>query len=275
MTFVAPALSPPARNEALQTMAANELDVLVIGAGVVGAGAALDAATRGLRVGLVEARDYGSGTSSRSSKLIHGGLRYLKQLNFSLVFEALRERKLILQTLCPHLAKPVPFIYPLERRAWDRAFVGTGVGVYDVLGAGTRCARHLKHLSRKKTLQTFPEGKRDGLRGGILFYEGQIDDARHTMMLARTAVAHGALAANSARVTGFLRDGERVVGARVTDLESGMALEIRAEDRDQRGRCVDRRDPADDRRKGAVPGPGFQGRPHPRRPGRRSTRTPG
>ena len=149
MTFVAPALSPPARNEALQTMAANELDVLVIGAGVVGAGAALDAATRGLRVGLVEARDYGSGTSSRSSKLIHGGLRYLKQLNFSLVFEALRERKLILQTLCPHLAKPVPFIYPLERRAWDRAFVGTGVGVYDVLGAGRGVPSHLKHLSRK------------------------------------------------------------------------------------------------------------------------------
>ena len=228
MTFVAPALSPPARNEALQTMAANELDVLVIGAGVVGAGAALDAATRGLRVGLVEARDYGSGTSSRSSKLIHGGLRYLKQLNFSLVFEALRERKLILQTLCPHLAKPVPFIYPLERRAWDRAFVGTGVGVYDVLGAGRGVPSHLKHLSRKKTLQTFRGGKRDGLRGGILFYEGQIDDARHTMMLARTAVAHGALAANSARVTGFLRDGERVVGARVTDLESGMALEIKA-----------------------------------------------
>ena len=169
----------------------------------------------------MEARDYGSGTSSRSSKLVHGGLRYLKQLNFTLVFEALRERKLILQTLCPHLARPVEFIYPLERRAWDRAYVGTGIGVYDVLGAGRGVPSHLKHLSRKKTLQTFRGGKRDGLQGGIMFYEGQLDDARHTMMIARTAVAYGALAANSARVTGFLRDGERVVGARVTDLESG------------------------------------------------------
>ena len=95
-------------------MAEQELDVLVIGGGVIGAGAALDAATRGLTVGLVEARDFAAGTSSRSTKLIHGGLRYLEQLNFPLVFEALRERSLILNTLCPHLARPVPFIYPLR-----------------------------------------------------------------------------------------------------------------------------------------------------------------
>ena len=113
-------LSPTSRAKALDEMATGEVDVLVIGAGVVGAGAALDAASRGLSVALVEARDLAAGTSSRSSKLVHGGLRYLKQLNFSLVFEALRERSLILKTLCPHLARPVEFIYPLERKGIDR-----------------------------------------------------------------------------------------------------------------------------------------------------------
>src|SRR3954451_22328457 len=150
MSFLSTALSPENREEALRQMAQTQFDVLVIGGGVVGAGAALDAASRGLTVALVEARDYASGTSSRSSKLIHGGLRYLKQLNFGLVFEALRERRLILQTLCPHLARPVPFLYPLERCGYDRAYVGTGVGVYDLLGAGRGVPGHLKHLSKAK-----------------------------------------------------------------------------------------------------------------------------
>ena len=119
-------LSPASRAQALERLAADEFDVLVIGAGVVGAGAALDAATRGLTVGLVEARDYASGTSSRSTKLFHGGLRYLEQFNFRLVFEALQERKLVLETLGPHLAKPVRFIYPLLRTGIDRAYVGSG-----------------------------------------------------------------------------------------------------------------------------------------------------
>lgn len=129
-------LGPGSRRQALQQMAAEELDVLVIGGGVTGAGAALDAVTRGLRVGLVEARDYASGTSSRSSKLFHGGLRYLEQFNFGLVFEALKERKLILNKLAPHLAKPVRFMYPLQRKGIDRAYAGLGIGVYDVFGAG-------------------------------------------------------------------------------------------------------------------------------------------
>ena len=128
-------LSPFERSEALRRLSTEELDILVIGGGVVGGGAALDAATRGLKVGLVEARDYASGTSSRSSKLFHGGLRYLEQFNFALVFEALRERSLVLNTLCPHLARPVPFIYPLEKKI-DRGYVGLGIGVYDVMGAG-------------------------------------------------------------------------------------------------------------------------------------------
>ena len=113
-------LDPQSREQALEGMAAEELDVLVIGGGVVGAGAALDAVTRGLRVGLVEARDYAAGTSSRSSKLIHGGLRYLEQLNFGLVREALRERSLILNRLAPHLSRPVPVLYPLQHRVWER-----------------------------------------------------------------------------------------------------------------------------------------------------------
>ena len=221
-------LNPTTRTQALQSMADTELDVLVIGAGVVGAGAALDAASRGLKVGLVEARDMASGTSSRSSKLVHGGLRYLKQLNFSLVFEALRERSLILDTLCPHLARPVEFVYPLERRGIDRGYVGLGIGVYDVLGAGKGVPSHHKHLSKRKTLESFPGAKRGAVHGGIKFYEGQLDDARHTMMIARTAAEYGAHVATSARVVDVIRQGERVVGATVRDLESGRDIAVKA-----------------------------------------------
>src|SRR5664280_3782948 len=148
-------LSPTGRSEALARLAGEELDVLVIGGGVVGAGCALDAVTRGLTVGLVEARDFAAGTSSRSSKLFHGGLRYLEQFNFALVFEALKERSLVLNTLCPHLARPVPFIYPLEKIT-DRGYVGLGIGVYDVMGAGRGVPAHLRHLGRKKTMESFP-----------------------------------------------------------------------------------------------------------------------
>ena len=199
----------------------------MIGGGVVGAGCALDAVTRGLKVGLVEARDYAAGTSSRSSKLFHGGLRYLEQFNFSLVFEALKERSLVLNTLCPHLARPVPFIYPLER-VIDRAYVGLGIGVYDVMGAGRGVPAHHRHLGRKATMESFPSGKRSAIRGAIGFYEGQVDDARHTMMLSRTAAGFGALCVNSTRVIGFLCEGDRVVGVTVEDLETGHSFGIRA-----------------------------------------------
>ena len=134
------ALSPAARTAALDTLASgSELDVLVVGGGVVGAGAALDATTRGLSTGLVEARDWASGTSSRSSKLIHGGLRYLEMLDFALVREALTERGLLLR-LAPHLIRPVPFLYPLQRRFWERPYAGTGVLMYDTfsLSMGTQ-----------------------------------------------------------------------------------------------------------------------------------------
>jgi glycerol-3-phosphate dehydrogenase len=221
-------LCPRSRRRALEQMAAEELDVLVIGGGVTGAGAALDAVTRGLRVGLVEARDYASGTSSRSSKLFHGGLRYLEQFNFGLVFEALKERRLILNKLAPHLAKPVRFMYPLQRKGIDRAYAGLGIGVYDVFGAGRGVPHHLRHWSKRKTFSEFPSADRQALHGAVVFYEGQVDDARHTMMLARTAARYGALVANSARVVGFIREQDRVAGVRVKDLESGEDVEIRA-----------------------------------------------
>src|ERR1700750_2006902 len=131
------ALSPQSRADALaalgETVAGEPLDLLVVGGGVVGAGAALDAVTRGLTVGLVEQRDLASGTSSRSSKLIHGGLRYLEMLDFGLVREALQERGLLFTRLAPHLVRPVPFLYPLTRRGWERPYVGSGLLLYDAM----------------------------------------------------------------------------------------------------------------------------------------------
>ncbi len=220
-------LGPHQRAVALAQLAAQEFDVVVLGGGVVGAGAALDAATRGLSVALVEARDYASGTSSRSSKLVHGGLRYLEQLEFGLVREALRERSLILNTLAPHLARPVPFLYPLQHRGWERLYVGAGVALYDVLGGRHGVPTH-KHLSRGAARRLFPALRKDALVGAIRYYDGQLDDARHTMMLARTARHYGAVCAPSTRVTGFRREGDRVTGVVVSDLEGGGEIQVRA-----------------------------------------------
>jgi glycerol-3-phosphate dehydrogenase len=224
-------LSPAARTEALAGLVEDELDVVVIGGGVVGAGAALDATTRGLRVGLVEARDWASGTSSRSSKLIHGGLRYLEMLDFGLVREALHERGLLLQRLAPHLVRPVPFLYPLTHRVWERPYVGAGLALYDTMGslsAGSRGLPLHRHLSKRHALRIAPGLKHSSLVGAVQYYDAQVDDARHTLTLVRTAAAYGALVANRTRVVGFLRQGERVTGVRVQDLESGEVLEVRA-----------------------------------------------
>ncbi|RTL70027.1 MAG: glycerol-3-phosphate dehydrogenase/oxidase [Pseudonocardiaceae bacterium] len=225
------ALSPQARADALAAMAGTELDVLVIGGGVVGAGSALDAATRGLTVGLVEARDFASGTSSRSSKLIHGGLRYLEMLDFRLVAEALQERGLLIQTLAPHLVRPVPFIYPLQHRVWERAYAGAGVALYDTLGLLSGRARgvpHHRHLTRSGAKRIMPSLRKDALVGALQYYDAQVDDARHTMFVARTAAAYGAHVASRARVVRLLREGERVTGAEVHDLESGETFKVRA-----------------------------------------------
>jgi glycerol-3-phosphate dehydrogenase len=225
------ALSPAGRREAIARMAENELDVLVVGGGVVGAGSALDAVTRGLTTAIVEARDWASGTSSRSSKLIHGGLRYLEMLDFGLVREALRERGLLVNRIAPHLVKPVPFLYPLQHRVWERAYAGAGVALYDAMAYTSGTAHglpHHRHLTRRQALREAPCLRKDALTGAIQYWDAQEDDARFTMTVVRTAVSFGALAANRAKVTGFLRQGERVTGARVTDLETGEEFEVRA-----------------------------------------------
>ncbi|MFI9625373.1 FAD-dependent oxidoreductase [Streptomyces sp. NPDC052042] len=224
-------LGPAERAEALVAMAEHELDVLVIGAGVVGAGTALDAATRGLSTGLVEARDWAAGTSSRSSKLIHGGLRYLEMLDFALVREALKERGLLLQRLAPHLVKPVPFLYPLRHQGWERFYAGSGVALYDAMSVSSGHGRGLpvhRHLSRRRALRVAPALRKDALVGALQYYDAQMDDARYTATLVRTAAGYGAHVANRARVTGFLREGERVVGVRVVDVEAGGEYEVRA-----------------------------------------------
>ncbi|MDQ4037412.1 MAG: glycerol-3-phosphate dehydrogenase/oxidase [Actinomycetota bacterium] len=229
----ATALSPEFREQSLQQLARTELDVLVIGAGVVGAGCALDAASRGLRVGLVEARDFASGTSSRSSKLVHGGLRYLEMLDFRLVAEALGERGLLMDRLAPHLIRPVSFIYPLRHRFWERVYAGSGVLLYDTMArrsrhVGGRGLPHHRHLTRRAARRIVPALRKDALIGALQYYDAQVDDARHTMFISRTAAAYGALVASRTRVTRLLRQGERVTGAVVRDLESDREISILA-----------------------------------------------
>ncbi|MGA2827893.1 MAG: FAD-dependent oxidoreductase, partial [Streptosporangiaceae bacterium] len=211
-------------------MTGHEVDILVVGGGVVGAGSALDAVTRGLTTAIVEARDWASGTSSRSSKLIHGGLRYLEMLDFGLVREALHERGLLLDRIAPHLVRPVPFLYPLQHH-WEREYVGAGVAVYDAMAFTSGTAhglQHHRHLTRKGALREAPCLRKDALTGAVQYWDAQVDDARHTLTVVRTAVSFGAHAANRAQVTGFLRQGERVTGATVTDLETGRNFEVRA-----------------------------------------------
>ena len=227
---IAKALDADQRADALEQLGAGELDVLVVGGGIVGVGAALDAVTRGLRVGLVEQRDLASGTSSRSSKLVHGGLRYLEMFDFALVKEALEERGLLLTRLAPHLVRPVPFLYPLEH-AWERPYVGAGIALYDGMAMTGKydmgVPKH-KHIFRKQLARMAPDIRTDDMHGAIRYYDCQVDDARLVMTIARTAANNGAHVATRTKVTGFLREGDRVVGATVRDLEGERDLEVRA-----------------------------------------------
>ncbi|WP_193570837.1 glycerol-3-phosphate dehydrogenase/oxidase [Diaminobutyricibacter tongyongensis] len=224
-------LGPAERAEAIRALKETELDILVVGGGIVGTGSAVDAVTRGLSVGLVEARDFASGTSSRSSKLVHGGIRYLEQLDFRLVREALIERGLLLQRIAPHLVKPVRFLYPLKKRVVERAYVGAGMMLYDIFsytGLRPPGVPHHRHLSKRQVMRAIPSLASDALVGGITYYDAQVDDARYVANLARTAAHYGAHVASRVRVEGFIKVGERVVGVRAHDLENDERFDIRA-----------------------------------------------
>lgn len=209
-------------------MAQSQFDILVIGGGINGVGIALDAASRGLTVALVESGDFASGTSSKSSKLIHGGLRYLEQYDFRLVREALHERELMVTTLSPHLVKPVSFLYPLHEKLIERTYVGAGMALYDALRGFKRALPWHKHLTQKKVSEIAPSLRLDVITGGFQYFDAQVDDARHTMSIARTAAKYGAVISTRTRCEDLIKDGRRVVGAKVRDLVSDQVIEIKA-----------------------------------------------
>ena len=220
-------LGPGARAEAVARLEREQLDVLVVGGGITGVGIALDAAARGLSVGLIETRDLAAGTSSRSSKLIHGGLRYLEMLEFKLVHEALRERRLLLTRVAPHLVRPVEFLFPLRHRGWERPYMGAGLLLYD-LWAGRHLPR-ARHLSRRAALEAAPALRPDSLIGAVSFHDAQEDDALYAVYVARTAAFHGASVATRVEAASFLRDETgRILGVRADDRLAGRSFEIRA-----------------------------------------------
>lgn len=204
----------------------TQWDMMVIGGGATGVGIALDAASRGYSVCLLEQSDFGKGTSSRSTKLVHGGVRYLKQGNLSLVREALRERALLLRN-APHVVRDLPFIIPCPNQ-WQAFFYGTGLKLYDLL-AGRQNLDKSHRLSRSKVLERISTLKGRQCTAGILYHDGQFDDTRLLINLAQTAASQGACLVNYARVTGLTKStsGE-VSGVRWTDLESEQSLESRA-----------------------------------------------
>jgi glycerol-3-phosphate dehydrogenase len=222
------------RERYLERLASEPFDLLVIGGGITGAGVALDAAGRGLRTALVERGDFAAGTSSRSSKLVHGGLRYLQQKEFRLVYEALAERQRLLR-LAPHLVKPLPFLIPVfasgmagqaKARAYARG-VGTALWMYDATG-GARIGKLHKRLSKREALELMPDLDGRRLAAGFLYYDARVDDARLTLTVAKTAASLGAVTVNRVEATGLLRDSGRVGGAVLTDRLTGRQIEARA-----------------------------------------------
>ncbi|HEV8613739.1 MAG TPA: glycerol-3-phosphate dehydrogenase [Gemmatimonadales bacterium] len=211
----------------LRDLGAERADLLVIGGGITGAGIARDAALRGLRVALVEARDFGSGTSSRSSRLIHGGLRYLEQGRLHLVMESLRERAILLE-LAPHLIRPLPFVLPFFRSdrvpGWKARL---GLTLYDLLAGRGNVRRH-QTLGKRALLEIEPLLRESGLTGGALYYDAQCDDARLTLAVIRAAARAGARVANYTQVAELLREGDSVTGARLRDEHTGAQGETRA-----------------------------------------------
>jgi glycerol-3-phosphate dehydrogenase len=213
------------RTEILQQMASQELDLLVIGGGVTGAGIALDSSHRGLNVGLLEMKDFASGTSSRSTKLIHGGLRYLKQGEVKLVNEVGRERAILYKN-APHLVFPAPMLLPIYK-AGSYGYFATSIGLYlyDLI-AGVEKKERRKMLSRQQTIQQEPLLKSKGLKGSGLYYEYRTDDSRLTLDIMKTAWAKGARIANYAKVQEFIYRDDKVVGVRVEDQISGEVVDV-------------------------------------------------
>lgn len=218
------------RDHNWERLGQEKFDILIIGGGSVGVGAALDAATRGLKVAMVEARDLACGSSSRSSKMFHGGLRYLQPNpipQFGLVAESLKERELSMHTLAPHLVKPLKFIYPLTTPFVERPIMFAGFTLYDRMG-GAKTVPTQKHFSRKSILKKIPSLKEKATCGGVQYYDTLVDDARHTMMVARTAAKYGAVIRTSTQVVNFLKEGDRVVGVTVKDTENGQTQNVQA-----------------------------------------------
>ncbi|MEZ5387181.1 MAG: glycerol-3-phosphate dehydrogenase/oxidase [Prosthecobacter sp.] len=203
-------------------------DIAIIGGGATGLGAAVDAASRGHSVVLVEQSDFAKGTSSRSTKLVHGGVRYLKQGNVSLVLEALRERGLMVRN-APHLVHSLPFVIP-SYHWWEGPFYGIGLKMYDAL-AGQLGLEPSRWLTREEIVGRLPTLETEGLDGGIVYHDGQFDDARLAIHLARTAANHGAIPLNHTRCVGLMKENGHVVGLMAECEESGAQHEIRA-------RCV-------------------------------------
>jgi glycerol-3-phosphate dehydrogenase len=221
--------SAAGRSLSLSLMQREEIDVLIIGGGITGAGMLLDGAARGLRTALVEAHDFASGTSSRSTKLIHGGLRYLENFEFALVREALHERA-VLTRLARHLIEPVPFMIPIysdRRRNYDNPLkLRAGLYLYDMLSGSQSLGRH-RRLSPSETLAHAPQLSMQGLRGSLLYFDCRTDDARLVIEVLKSAHARGGLAANYALVDGFVGSG-RITGAHVRDQLTGASFDVRA-----------------------------------------------
>jgi glycerol-3-phosphate dehydrogenase len=195
---------------------------------VTGCGAALDAASRGLSVALIEKRDFAAGTSSRSSKLIHGGLRYLEHLEVYLVREALHERRLLLETIAPHLVHTAPFLFPMQRPGWDRFVMGSGLMIYDALAGPSPAVPRHHHLARTACRRDVPGLRDDAQCGGIRYFDAQVDDSSFVTVLARTAAAHGAVVATALCATALRREGDRITGACVLDEETHRKLDVAA-----------------------------------------------
>ena len=221
-------LNSAQRETAIAELGKTEFDILVIGGGINGVGIALDAASRGLKVALVESSDFASGTSSKSSKLIHGGLRYLEQYDFKLVREALNERELMVSTLSPHLVKPVSFLYPLQEKLKERTYVGAGMALYDALRGFKRALPWHKHLTQKRISEIAPSLRLDVVTGGYQYFDAQVDDARHTMTIARTAAKYGAVITTRTKCEELIKNGKAVTGAVIKDLESDSLIKVRA-----------------------------------------------